>query len=157
MARYVLDGRIQVAFLTTEPATPTAPTQAEVNAGVDLIGTSQAEALENIDGFVVEPNIIQTPDYASTQVGTVTGDQTYPQSTLSFYADTAVTTIFDALIDGTTGYVLFMYDGQAASSAVDTFPITVSSRVRRPARNAAHIYDVNIAPGVPWLNGTQAA
>lgn len=157
MARYVLDGRIAVVFMTTIPATPLAPTQAELSAGVNLIGTSQDEALENIEGFVVEPNIIPTPDYASTQVGTVTGDQSYPQSTLSFYADDTVTTIFSALVDGTTGFVAFMYDGQAAASAVDVFPITVSSRVRRPARNAAHIFDVNCAPGVPYLNGTQAA
>ena len=158
MARYVLDGRLAARWLTTAPSDLAAPTQAELNGGVDLVGTAGGEALEDIQGFVVEPNIIQTPDYASLNVGTVAGDQTYPASTMSFYADTATTTIFAAFATpNTAGYIVFMYDGQGATNPCDTFPATVTSRVRRPARNAAHIFDVNFAPSAPTLNGTQAA
>ena len=156
MTRYVLDGRLKAVFLTSAPAALAAPTQAELNAGTDLIGTGAGEGLENIDGFVVQPNIIPTPDYTGLQVGTVAGDQTVPESVLSFYKDTTVETIYNALAADVTGYVVFMMDGQASGEESDVWPITVTSRVRRPGRNVAHIYDVNIAPGSPTLAGTQA-
>ncbi len=156
MGRFVLDGRLEVVFLSSAPSAPAAPTQSEISAGVDLIGSGSGEGLESIEGFVVQPNIIQTPDYASLQVGTVAGDQTYPESTLSFYKDDTVETIYSALAADTTGFVLFMMDGIGASEECELFPITVTSRPRRPGRNVAHIFDVNVAPGVPTL-GTQAA
>lgn len=157
MARFVLDGRIAVRFLTSVPSDTAAPTQAELGAGVDLVGTSQAEELEGISGFEVQSNSIATPGYASKEVGNVPGDQTYPTSSMSFYKDDTVTTIYDALADDESGWVCIMQDGQASGEEVDIFPVTVASRVRRPGRNAANIFDVNFSVGVPFKGGTQAA
>ena len=138
------------------PPNTAAPTQAELSAGVDLVGSSQAEELMDIQGFAVQPSSLPTPGYSSTLVGNVAGDQTYPDSVLSFYKDTTSSTIYTALASGNTGWVALMYDGQADTEEVETFPATVVSRVRRPALNAPHIFDVNFAIDVPFA-GTQAA
>lgn len=156
MSRFVLGGRAKARWLTSLPSTPLAPTQAELDGGTDLIGTPQAEELMDIQGFAVQPSSIPTPGYAGTLVGNVPGDQTYPDSVLSFYKDTASSTIYSALARGNTGWVAVMYDGQASTNEVDLFPATVVSRVRRPALNAPHIFDVNFAIDVPY-EGTQAA
>lgn len=156
MSRFVLGGRSKARWLTTLPATPLAPTQSELDAGTDLVGTSQAEELMDIQGFAVQPSSIPTPGYAGTLVGNVAGDQTYPDSTLSFYKDDTASVIYTALARGNTGWVALMYDGQASGEEVDLFPATVVSRVRRPALNSPHIFDVNFAIDVPY-EGTQAA
>lgn len=156
MARFTLPGRIKVQFLSSEPASPTAPTTAELDAGVDLIGTSQAEELAELEGFVVNSSTIATPGYRSHQVGNVSGDETYPDSRLAFYMDDTVSTIYSALTGGTTGYLAFLRDGRGVGEECELFPVTVQSRVRRPARDQAHIFDVNFAIGVPY-QGVEAA
>lgn len=95
--RFILNGRIKVRFLTALPAVPTAPTQAELNAGVNLLGTPQAEELVEIAGFEVQPSSLPTPGFAGVQVGNVSGESTYPDSTLVFYKDDVTTTIFVAM------------------------------------------------------------
>lgn len=156
MARMTLPGQAALAWLTTIPTAPTAPTQAEITAGVDLIGTSQDEELMDFDGWTVNSSTIPTPGYASHQVGNITGDQTYPDSRLSFYKDDTDEVIYDALAEGNVGWVAIMLDGQLSTNEVTLFPATVSSRVRRVARNEAHIFDVNFSIDVPY-EGTQAA
>ncbi len=155
MARGILPGRIKMRWLTSAP-TFAAPTQTQLNAGVDLVGSSQDEELAEIEGFMVESDTIPTPGFASNRVGNVGGDQTYPNSRLAFYKDSAVTDIYDALEDGNTGWVVIMLDGQGNGKESETFPATVLSRVRRKVRDEAGIFDVNFSIGVP-VPGTQAA
>lgn len=157
MARFILDGRIACRFLSTLPSDPDNPTQAELTAGVNLVGTAQAEELVDISGFEPSTSSIPTPGYASTLVGNVAGDQTYPDSSMAFYKDDASETIYDALATGTSGFLAIMQDGQAATNEVELFPVTVASRVRRKARNAPNIFDVNFAVDVPYDGGAQAA
>lgn len=156
MARFILDGRMAARFLTTIPSTPTAPTQAELGAGVDLIGSAQAEEMVDITGFEVQTNSIPTPGYAGTLTGNVAGEQNYPDSTISFYKDDTSETIYSALADATVGWVALMQDGEGSGKECDLFPASVASRVRRPARNAPNIFDVNFAIDVPY-KATQAA
>lgn len=150
MARFILDGQVVIKWLTSLPTDPNAPTQAELNAGTDLIGTAQAEELVEIRGFEVQTSSIPTPGYSGTLVGNVAGEQTYPDSTLAFYKDDASSTIYTALASGNTGWVYIMMDGQGSGLEALGFPATVASRVRRPARNAPHIFDVNFAIDVPY-------
>ena len=156
MARFTLPGRMEVVFMTTEPSDTAATTAAELAAGVDLIGTSQAEELAELEGFVVNSATIATPGYASHSVANVSGDETYPDSRLAFYKDDTSETIYTALAQGTTGFIAFMRDGSATGEEVELFPVTVQSRVRRPARDQAHIFDVNFAISVPYQGVTAA-
>jgi hypothetical protein len=154
--RFILNGRIKLRFLTTLPTVPTAPTQAELNAGVNVLGTPQAEELAEIAGFEVQTSSLPTPGYAGVQVGNVAGESTFPDSALVFYKDDVVTTIFTAMAQGATGYLAIMRDGQAATKEVELFPVTVASRVRSVARNAPHTFRANMSIGAPY-QGTQAA
>ena len=156
MARFILDGRLAAVWLTALPSDPNAPTQAELGGGTDLVGTAQAEELVEIRGFEVQTSSIPTPGFAGTLVGNVAGEQTYPDSTLSFYKDDTSETIYTALASGNTGWVFLGMDGLGSGEESLLFPSTVASRVRRPARNAPHIFDVNFAIDVPF-EGTQAA
>lgn len=156
MARFILDGRMACVWLTSIPATPTAPTQAELGAGTDLIGTAQAEELVEITGFAVQTSSLPTPGFAGTTVGNVAGEQTYPDSSMAFYKDDTSETIYTALADDTTGWLALCPDGLGSGEECDLFPATVASRVRRPARNAPAIFDVNFAIDVPY-KATQAA
>ena len=156
MARIVVEGLIAVQWLTSLPSDPDAPTQAELTAGTALVGTSQAEELVEIRGFEIQTSTLPTPGYASNVVGNVSGEQSYPDSTLSFYWDDTTQTIYTALAPGNSGWVYIAFDGLGSGNEALGFPATVASRVRRPARNAPHIFDVNFAVSAPY-NATQAA
>lgn len=156
MAQFTLDGTIEVAFVTTEPASLAAPTAAEIAAGVDVVGSDQNEQLNEIEGFEEQPTVLPVEGYDSNLVGTVSGQQTVPESKLTFVKDTTVETIWSALSKGTTGWLIFMPYGDSTGSFCRTFAVTVSSRVPRWGRNVVHLYDVNFAPGVP-VDGAVAA
>lgn len=154
--RYVLNERLKLRFLATAPTTLAAPTQAQLTAGVDLIGTQQAEELNDIGGWEVQTNSSPTEGYAGLEVGNVAGAQTYPDSWLQWYKDDTVTTIFTAVEKGETGYLAFMRDGQAATKEVELFPVTVASRPRSLAKGVAHTFRANFSLAPPVL-GVQAA
>lgn len=156
MARITLPGRAKMRWLASEPAAPTAPTAAEIAAGVDLIGTGQAEALAEIQGLILNSTTIPTPDYTSHQVGNVPGDETIADSRLSFYKDDTIETIYTTLVKGTAGFLAVMYDGESVGEEVKVYPATVQSNERRPDRDAANIFDVPLSTSIPYV-GTIAA
>jgi hypothetical protein len=154
--RYLLNGRLKMRFLATLPVAPLAPTQAQLNAGVNLIGSQQEEELVEITGWEVQTSSIPTPGYAGITVGNVAGEQTYPDSSLTWYKVDTTEVIYSAMDDGVTGYLAFMPDGQGVGKEVDLYPVTVASRPRSPARNAAHTFKANFSVAAPY-KGTQAA
>lgn len=156
MARFVLGGRSAAAWFTTIPGTPTAPTQTEINNAVDLVGTQQDEELVSITGFALQPSSLPMPGFAGISVGNVAGEQTYPDSALTFYKDDTVEVIYSALTQGAVGWVGLMFDGQGSGLEIDLYPATVASRVRDPSLNTPHTFVVNFAISAPF-EGTQAA
>lgn len=158
MGRFTLPGQIEVIWLTTAqaPASTSAPTAAELDAGISLVGTSQGEAMAEADGWQLNPGTIATPDYVSHKVGNVPGDETYPDSRIAIYKDDTSSTIYDAMVEGATGYIVWMRDGRGTGEETEVWPVTIQSRVRRPSRSEAHIFDVNFATAVP-VQGTEAA
>jgi len=151
MTRFTLPTQLGVRFFSggTIPAALAAPTAAEVAAGVNVVGTSDGEGLADIQGFVSSPSTIETPDYNSHQVGTVPGDTTFPQSTLSIYMDDTTRTVYDAMLPDTVGVVGLFFDGEDATEDSLLFPVTVQNRRRRVARDEAHICDIDVAISVP--------
>ena len=155
MARGTLPGTLAIAWVTAAP-TLAAPTQAQINGGDDLIGVANSEGLAEMNGWIVNASTIPTPDYLSHTVGTVPGDSVVQDSSMSFYYDVGTTTIYDALVEATAGWVIIMFDGQGDTLESQVWPATVQTRFRRPNRDQAHIFDVNFAVGTPTV-GTQAA
>lgn len=156
MARFTLDGRAEMVFLSSLPSSPTAPTQAELAAGTDLVGTKQTEELAEIQGFEPSPSSIPTPGYASSTTGNVAGELTYPDAVMSFYKDSNSSTIYDLLVEGLEGWIAMGLDGFASGEEIEIFPVGVVSNVRRKARNAPNIFDVTLSTDAPF-KGTQAA
>lgn len=147
--RYVLNDRLKLRFVTGA-LTLSAPTQTQITSGTDLIGTQQAEELNDLGGWEVQTNSSPTEGYAGLEVGNVAGAQTYPDSWLQWYKDDTITTIFTAMVKGATGYLVFMRDGQAATKESEIFPVTVASRPRSLAKGVAHTFRANfsLAPAV---------
>lgn len=150
MARYRLVNKMALLHDVTAASTPGSPTQAEVTAADDLIGTSSGEAMSSMTGWAAQPAVIDAPDFTTNIVGNVAGDVTLPQSTISFYADDASTTIRDLLVEDTGGYVWIGVEGSAATKECLDFPATVLSNIRRFERNEAAQFDVafSISPSV---------
>lgn len=150
MARFLLNERFKARRLASLPAAPAAMTAAEVAAGTDLIGATDSEELEGIQGFEVQPSSLPMPGYASIKVGTLPGEQNYPDSRLSFYLDDTVKTIYDTFDPLTNGFLALMHDGEDVGDEYVIFPYQVASRVRRLARNVPAIVDVNVAIQVEY-------
>jgi hypothetical protein len=150
MSRFTLDGRIAVYLLTTLPSTPTAPTQAEIAAGTNLVGTKQAEELVDIQGFEAAPTSLPTPGYAGPLTGQVSGELTYPDGVLSWYKDSASSTIYSLMVVDLDAFIFIAQDGLGSGEEGQLFPVLVADRNRRKARNAPNIFDVTMNTGVPY-------
>jgi len=152
MTRGVLGGVLAIAQVSTVPADLEAPTEAEIAAGVDLVGTKQGEELADLSGWRTEPDVLPTPGYAGTTVGNVAGDETYPASSFTWYKDSSDEVIYGAIGTAVTGgdrWVIFMWEGAEVGEETETFPCRVISRNRDPARNVPHTFIGNYAIDTP--------
>jgi hypothetical protein len=150
MAGFLLDGRIAVRFCTTLTPSTTAPTQASLVAGVDLVGTKQTEELIEINGWEIQTSSIPTPGYAGVETGSLSGESQYPASSLAWRKDATSTTIYVSQIAGAAGFVVIAQDGLGSTKEAEVFPVTVASRERRKARNVPNSFVANysLAPKV---------
>lgn len=149
MGRHILPGLLKAYWLTAAPADLDAPTQAELTAGVDLIGTKGGEALADINGFKPSNSVYDTPDYVDAIVGNVGGTSTYPQSSMMFYSDTDSSTIRDALAQGDDGYIVIGWLGSAATDESQVFSASVLSNEIDPSKSQATIYEVAFGISAP--------
>lgn len=158
MARFTLPARLVVVWwpFASQPTNLAAPTQAQITAGVNLIGSSQGEGLAQINGFTQEPGTIATPDYSGRVVGTVPGDVTIPDSSLSFYMDTTARVIYNAMVVDAVGVVGFFYDGTAATKESKLFVATITSKDRHNDRDQGHMFTSGFSPSAPVI-GTAVA
>lgn len=156
MARFVLDGNLDVRFLASLPTDPNAPTQAELTAGVSLVGTKQTEELVEINGYELQTSTIPTPGMAGLATGNVGGEQTYPDSSIMVYKDDTSELIYASQTQGTTGFYYLSLDGLGSGEESEGFPVTVLSRPRAKAAKTGHKFTVNTSVDVPY-DATQAA
>jgi hypothetical protein len=130
-----------------------APTAAEIAAGVDLVGSKQAEELSDLQGWRTDSDVLPTPGYAGTTVGNVAGDETYPASSFTWYKDSVSATIYSAIgtavSTGADRWVIIMWEGATVGEETEVFPVRVTSRVRDPARNVPHTFTANYALDTP--------
>ena len=83
MSRFTLPARMKVLHWTAAqiPGALGAPSVAtDFLTGVDITGTSQGEAIAEMNGWESSPSVIEVPDYVSHLVGNVPGDTTIPES-----------------------------------------------------------------------------
>jgi hypothetical protein len=154
MAGFILDGRIAVRYKAVITV-PSAPTQTEMTAAVDLVGTKQTEELIEINGWEIQTSSVPTPGYAGVTTGSLSGESQYPASSLAWRKDATSTVIYLSQVAGTTGFLIFAQDGQGVGKEAEVFPITIASRERRKARNVPNSFVANysLAPKVLAVQG----
>ena len=157
MSGWLVDGTMAAALLTSAPSNTAAPTQAEITAGTDLVGSSTTEELLTVDGFRVNVETVPAGGLSSLIQGSLTGPSTFQASSMTWRADDTSTTIFTAVAESaTTQYILLMPQGQSSGNRSYHFPVTIDN------------LDEPITPGVPHTfvasfsvagrtRGTQAA
>ena len=157
MAGFLLNGLLKAPKLGTIPAAPTAPTQAELAAGTDLVGSETAEELTDINGWEKTTESAPTGGYAGLNVGALAGPASYPQSSLTWRMDDTVETIFTAMAETTTlSWIYFSQQGLSSGNRSYGFPITVASRQESLARGVPHSFRADCSLTPPYI-ATQAA
>lgn len=119
--RYSAKGTARYVFCTTI-SDIASPTRSEINAGTDL-----SRQVQDIDGWTVESESIETPDLASTFTGSIPGSTSSKDSSLTMYADLGGTDVRTLLPRGTNGYMLVMRAGDTTGAMMDVFPVRVGS------------------------------
>lgn len=130
MARFMRKGKTKIFWVLTISVL-TAPTAAEVNAGVRIDAQ-----LAEINGFTFTNTPIDTPDMATAFVSKIPGEDTVGDSNMSFYEDTASNPISTALAKGTVGNVVIFYVGTAgatpaAADKAEVWPVIVASNAKQ--------------------------
>ena len=88
-------------FLPTVAAATLIPTAAECAARSDL-----SPLLEAVKGFSFTNKAIPIPNLASPFTGEIPGEDTAPQSTLTFYRQDTPNTLRTTLAKGTVGFIV---------------------------------------------------
>lgn len=138
--RYARFGVTKVYFCSAI-ANKSAPTRAELNAGTDL-----SNEVAEIDGYQVGSNFIETPDLGSSFTSKITGRTASDDSSLTMYASVNSVDVRSLLPRGTTGFLVWLDEGDVAGRKMDIFPITVGSVPKeRTAGDEASRLVVNVA------------
>jgi hypothetical protein len=119
--RYYRPGLTKVYYCATI-ANKSAPTAGELNAGTDLSGEITA-----IDGWQPTANFLDAPDLNSSFVAKVAGGLEVGDSSLTMFASSNSVDVRSLLPRGTTGFLVFLDEGQTTGRKMDVFPITVAS------------------------------
>lgn len=98
------------------------PTRSEINAGTDLSNEIAATA-----GWEVTGNTEDTPALGSVFIGKVPSTTTAGDSSLTMYADSTSVDVRTLLARGSSGYIIWMWEGDVATQLMDVFPVRVTS------------------------------
>ncbi|MGH3679086.1 MAG: hypothetical protein ACRDT2_01985 [Natronosporangium sp.] len=120
-SRYFNRGTSVVVFATAV-ANKNSPTRVEINAGTDL-----SNEINEIDGWTVTGETIETPDLGTTFTSTISGSTSADDSSLTLYADVTGADARTLMPRGTNGFVLWMDGGDIAGRKMDVFPVRVTS------------------------------
>lgn len=103
-------------------ADPSAPTRAEIDAGIDL-----SDEISEVGGWQVTSDTVETPDLGSRFVGKIPSTTSSDDSSLTMYADEEGHDVRELLHRGDSGNVIWMDEGDVAGQYMDLFPTRVSS------------------------------
>jgi hypothetical protein len=119
--RYFRPGFTKVYFVASI-SNKAAPTSGELNAGIDLSGE-----IADVDGWNVASDLVETPDLGSAFVSKIIGRTNADDSSLTLYASSNSVDVRSTLPRGTTGFIVWLDEGQTTGRKMDVFPITVAS------------------------------
>lgn len=119
--RYYPPGTRQV-YWVVDIASVTAPTRAELDAGIDLTGEIAA-----MSGFSVSSATISVPDLATRFAPDIPGQITAASSSITFYASEDSDDIRSVLPRDQAGFVVVLWEGDQAGRSMDVYPATVTS------------------------------
>lgn len=117
MRRFFRRGVSEVFFLTAV-ADPSAPTAAEITAGVDL-----SEPLADIGGFMLNNSPIETPSLKTTFDSQIEGVDKTADSTLTFDDDDTNEVVRTALAKGEVGFIVLCPYGNATGKRAEVWPV----------------------------------
>jgi len=139
-----VDGKTRVAYVPTI-ASKSAPTVAELNAGILLQSTMTADGLV---GFEATTADVDTTSLASEFDTVTVGRDSFSNTMVRLKKQTGTDTIYDTLTKGTAGYIVVRrYVAQATAWAADqkvnVYPI-ICGRERElpPEANTVARYEV---------------
>lgn len=119
--RYYRQGVSKCVWVPTI-ATLASPTRSEINAGTDL-----SDEISAVSGWEVTGNTEDAPALGSVFIGKVSSTTTAGDSSLTFYADSTSTDVRTLLARGSSGYIIWMWEGDIATHLADVFPVKVTS------------------------------
>jgi hypothetical protein len=119
--RFINKGVTRVIWVDTI-SDKTAPTRSEINAGTDLAGE-----IQDLDGWLVESESVETPDLGTTFTGSIPGSTSSKDSSLTMYEDLGGTDARALMPRGTNGFIIWMDGGDVAGRFMDVFPVRVGS------------------------------
>lgn len=118
--------QITKVYIVTTMANYLSPTRAELDAGLDV--TRQVRA---IDGWSVEAEQIDRPDFSSRFVSKIGGRTQAADSSLTIYAAQNGADARSTITDGYTGFVVFLDGGDTVAYKMDVFPVLCTARPKQ--------------------------
>lgn len=134
--RYYVQGVSKVIWAPTL-ANPASPTRTEINAGTDLSGEIAA-----VSGWEVTGNTEDTTALGSVFIGKVPSTTTSDDSSLTMYADSTSVDVRTLLQRGSSGYIIWMDEGDVEDHLMDTFPVRVTSVT--PQRDVSSVAQIMV-------------
>lgn len=135
-ARYYQPGTSKFYFLTTA-ASYLSPTRSEINAGLDF-----TRQVAGVDGWGVQRDQIETPDFASLFTKKIGGRTSVDDSSFTFYAAKDGVDAGATMSQDTTGVIVICWGGDTTAYKMDTFPVQVLSVQMMPSDSDASQFQI---------------
>ncbi|MGD9989307.1 hypothetical protein [Pseudonocardia sp.] len=117
---------ITKVYIVDDIADYTAPTRVELDAGLDV-----TRQVRSIDGWTVAADQIERPDMASLFTSKIGGRTSADDSSLTIYAARNGVDVRSTLVQGYTGFVVFLDGGDVTGYKMDVYPVLVISRPKQ--------------------------
>jgi hypothetical protein len=122
MARFYRRGISKIYWKAGTDIAPPAATVTLATGSVDL-----SDSVAEIAGFTLTSGTIATPDLGSRYTKTIPGEDTTPESSLTFYDDDAGTSaIRTALTKGAIGYITLLPYGKVSGKRAEIWVVQVT-------------------------------
>lgn len=118
------DGQTHIYFVTAI-SNVSAPTAAEINAGVAL-----ADAVYDMNGWTIANKTIDAPSLANAFVGSIDGEDQVDSCSLTLYDDKTSATMRTAMAKGTQGFIVISPYAKVTASDADVWTVRISGANR---------------------------
>ena len=124
-SRYIPPGTTHYYWVASI-ANKSAPTRAELDAGVDL-----TNEIADVNGFSTQSEQKETPDLGSRFVGKIPGRISADDSSITMYMSSTSNDVRSLLPRDTAGFIVAFPEGDIAGRKMDVFPVKVSGQPKK--------------------------